>query len=144
MPLALCGFFKPRPRMAIIRMSKVFCKLYTNVYNLAEFQLLEDVVESMSLLEMEFPPSFFDIMTHLLYHLVRELDICSPVANKWMYHVERYMKTLKKYVHKMVRPKASMAKGYLKNECIGFITDTYKDLMLSIGKCGMQRRNMVM
>jgi hypothetical protein len=31
------------------------------------------------LLEMEFSPSFFDIMTHLLYHLIQELDLSGPV-----------------------------------------------------------------
>jgi hypothetical protein len=39
-----------------------------------------------------------------------------------MYHVERYMKTLKLYVHNMARPKASMAKGYIRDECLGFVT----------------------
>jgi hypothetical protein len=80
------------------------------------------VAESMALLEMEFLPSFFDIMTHLPYHLVEELDLCRPVAAQWMYPVERYMKTLKNYVRNMARPEASMAEGYLKDECIGFIT----------------------
>ena len=30
-------------------------------------------------LEMYFPPSFFDIMVHLIVHLVRETRICGPV-----------------------------------------------------------------
>jgi hypothetical protein len=70
----------------------------------------------MALLEMEFPPSFFGIMTHLSYHLVQELDICGPVTTRWMYPVERYMKTLKTYVR-------NMAEGYLKEDCIGFVTE---------------------
>jgi hypothetical protein len=77
----------------------------------------------MALLEMEFPPSFFDIMTHLPYHIVEELDMCGPVTTRWMYPVERYMKTLKNYVRNMARPKASMAEGYVKDECIGFIIE---------------------
>jgi hypothetical protein len=74
-------------------------------------------------LEMEFPPSFFDIMTHLPYYLVQELDMCGPVATRWMYPVERYMKILKSYVRNTARPKATMAEGYVKEECIGFITE---------------------
>jgi hypothetical protein len=85
--------------------------------------LQADVAESMALLEMEFPLSFFDIMTHLSYHLVQELDLCGPVSTRWMYPVERYMKTLKGYVRNMARPEASMAKGYLKDECLGFVTE---------------------
>jgi hypothetical protein len=85
--------------------------------------LQADVAKSMALLEMEFPPSFFDIMTHLPYHLVQELDLCGPVSTRWMYPVERYMKTLKEYVRNMAQPKASMAEGYLKDECLGFVTE---------------------
>jgi hypothetical protein len=72
---------------------------------------------------MHFPPLFFDIMMHLLYHLVDELDVCGPVATRWMYPIERYMKTLKLYMCNMARPKTSMAKGYIQIECLGFITE---------------------
>jgi hypothetical protein len=51
------------------------------VYNPANFASLEvDVAKSMALLEIEFPPSFFDIMTHLPYHLVKELDLYGTVS----------------------------------------------------------------
>jgi hypothetical protein len=121
--LALQGLMKPGPRMAIMRVCKIFCRICTRVYNPANFQSLQAlVVETMALVEMEFPPSFFDIMTHLPYHLVEELDLCGLVSTRWMYLVERYMKTLKTYVRNMARPETSMAEGYLKDECIGFIT----------------------
>jgi hypothetical protein len=110
--------------MAVMRMCKVFCRICTKVYNPADFQSLEvDLDESMALVEMEFPPSFFNIMMHLSYHIIEELDMCGPVATRWMYLVERYMKTLKNYVRNMARPEASMAEGYIKDECIGFVTE---------------------
>jgi hypothetical protein len=110
--------------MAVMRMCKVFRRICTKVYNPVDFTSLQlDVAESMALLEMEFPPSFFDIMTHLSYHLVHELDICGLVTMRWMYPVESYMKTLKAYVRNMARPKASMVEGYLKDKCIGFVTE---------------------
>jgi hypothetical protein len=94
------------------------------VFDPAEYQSLQaDVAENMALLEMEFLPSFFDIMTHLPYHLVEELDMCGPVSSRWMYPVERYMKMLKTYVRNMARPEALMAEGYLKDKCTGFITE---------------------
>jgi hypothetical protein len=40
-----------------------------------------------------------------------------------MYPIERYMKTLKTYVHNIVRPKGSMAEWYIWDECLGFITE---------------------
>ena len=42
--------------------------------------LQDDVVENLCLLEKYFPPSLFDIMIHLIVHLVRELRYCGPVA----------------------------------------------------------------
>ncbi len=60
-------------------------------------------------------------MTHLLYHLVDEVDLCGPISIKWMYLVERYMKTLKIYVCNMAKPKGSMAQRYIRYECLGFI-----------------------
>jgi hypothetical protein len=110
--------------MAVMHMCKVFRRICTKVYDPEEFQSLQtDLAESMALLEMEFPPSFFNIMTHLSYHIVEELDMCGPVTTRWMYPVERYMKTLKNYVCNMARPEASMAKGYIKEECIGLVTE---------------------
>jgi hypothetical protein len=71
MPLALRGLLTPGVQMAVMHMCKIFRCICTKVYNPAEFESLQvDVAESMALLEMEFPPSFFDIMTHLPYNLV--------------------------------------------------------------------------
>jgi hypothetical protein len=124
LPLDLKGLLQPGPRMAVMRMSKVYRRICTKVYDPAEFESLEaDVAESMALLEMEFPSSFFDIMTHLPYHLVQELDLCDPVSTRWMYPIERYMKTLKGYVRNMARLEASMAEGFLKDECLGFVIE---------------------
>jgi hypothetical protein len=124
MPLALCGLLKPGARMAIMWMCKIFCCICIKVYNPAKFEFLQvDVAKTMALSEMEFPPSFFNIMTHLPYHLVQELDLCGPVSTRWMYPIERYMKTLKGYVQNMAWPEASMAEGYVKDECIEFVTE---------------------
>jgi hypothetical protein len=35
----------------------------------------------LCMLEKEFPPSFFDIMIHLVLHVVDELDVCGPFHN---------------------------------------------------------------
>ena len=127
LPLALHGLMKPWPRMPVMRMCKVFRRLCTKVYNPASFASLEaDVAKSMALQEIEFPPSFFDIMTHMPYHLAKELDLCGPVSVRWMYPVEQYMKVLKNHVRNFTRSEACMAEGYLKDECIGFVTKHLK------------------
>jgi hypothetical protein len=86
LPLVLRNVLAPGPRLAMMQMCKLFKRLCTKVYNPADFSSLEaDAAESMALLKMEFPLSFFDIMTHISYHLVHELDICGPVTMRWMY-----------------------------------------------------------
>ncbi len=65
-------------------------------------------------------PSFFDVMTHLLVHLVEKLELCGLVHTWWMYHVEWYLKTLKGYVGNITKPKSNMAKRYALKEALGF------------------------
>jgi hypothetical protein len=107
----------------VMRVSKLFKRICNKVWNLSEiYSLWIDVAIILTLVEMHFPPSFFDIMMHLLYHLVDKLNLCGLVSTKWMYPMERYMKTLKTYVHNMVMPKVSMVEWYIWDECLGFIT----------------------
>jgi len=109
--------------MVVMRIPKVLRNIRNKVWNPFEIDSFrDDVVVSLTLVEMHFPPSFFDIMTHLLY-LMDELDLCGPVSIRWMYLVEIYMKTLKTYVCDMVKPKGSMVEGYIKDECLSFIIE---------------------
>jgi hypothetical protein len=75
-----------------------------------------------------FPPSFFDIMRHLLVHLVKEINILGPVFLHNMFPLERFMGVLKKYVHQRGRPEGSIAKGYGTEEVIEFCVDFIPDL----------------
>src|SRR5665811_1967205 len=74
------------------------------------------------------PPSFFNIMTHLLVHLVDEIAILGPVFLHNMFPFERFMGVLKKYVHNRVRPEGSISKGYGTEEIIEFCVDSIPDL----------------
>ena len=74
-------------------------------------------------LEMYFLPSFFDIMIHLIVHLVREIRFCGPVFLRWMYPVERYMKVLKGYTKSQYRPEANIVERYVAEEAIEFCSE---------------------
>jgi len=63
---------------------------------------------------------FFDIMIHLIVHLVREIRLCGPVFLHWMYPIERYMKVLKGYTKNQYRPAASIVERYVVKEAIEF------------------------
>jgi hypothetical protein len=88
---------------------------------------MEDVIIILSMLEWEFPRAFFDVMSHLTLHIVEELNICGPIHTHWMYPIKRAMKVFKGYVCNRSRPKASMAKGYILDETIRFVTEYLQD-----------------
>jgi hypothetical protein len=75
-----------------------------------------------------FPPSFFNFMTHLLVHLVKEINILGSMFLHNMFPFERFMGVLKKYVHQRARPEGSIAKGYGTEEVIEFYVDFIPDL----------------
>ena len=88
---------------------------------------MEDVAETLSILEREFPPSFFDIMVHLTLHLVEELFVCGPMHTRWMYPYERYFKGLKGFVRNLAKPEGSITQGYQVEEALGFVTEYMAD-----------------
>jgi hypothetical protein len=104
-----------------MKVNKVFRKVCSKVIMKSwKSKVVADAVTALCMLEKEFPLGFFNIMTHLLIHLAEELFIYGPVHTWWMYPMERYMKTLKDYVHTKARPEGSMAEGYVMDETLGF------------------------
>jgi len=97
----------------VVKLNQLFRKLCAKtVDHLDKAQMMANLVETMSMMEMEMPPSFFDIMSHLPNHFVEELFICGPVHTRWMYPYDRYFKTLKGYVRNYAKPEGSIAQGY--------------------------------
>ena len=85
--------------------------------------LHDEIVETLCKLEKYFPPSFFDIMKHLMVHLVREAKLCGPVWARWMYPFEMSMNVLKSYVRNHYRPEASMVECYISEEAVEFCSE---------------------
>lgn len=123
LPLCLRNCLQRGPKLALMRLSRVFVKICAKVIDPNGYKALyEEVALTICLLEKEFPPSFFDVMTHLLIHLVEEVDICGPVYGRWMYPMERYMKVLKGYVRNKAKPEGSMGRGYAIEVSLGLCT----------------------
>jgi len=67
-------------RLVITRLCFFFNAICSKVLDLVKFDDLEnEVVIILCQLEMYFPPAFFDIMVHLIIHLVREIKCCGPI-----------------------------------------------------------------
>ena len=123
-PVAIRNLMQPLKRTALIRLGKCFQRICTRVVDKAELGALRlYVVETMCILEVDFPPAFFDVMQHSLIHLVDEVAACGPVGGRWMYPCERYLGTLKLHVRTRARPEASIANGYAADEALGFCTE---------------------
>jgi hypothetical protein len=59
-------------------------------------KLQDDLILMMYNLETISPPSFFDLMPHLLIHIVREMKYLGHVFLHQMYPFRRFMIVLKK------------------------------------------------
>ncbi|KAL5575260.1 hypothetical protein UlMin_016959 [Ulmus minor] len=128
LPTALRGLLPQGPRTAIMRLSVFFNRLCQRKIDSKELmELEEEVVETLCLLERWFPPSFFDIMVHLVTHIGREARLCGPVQFRWMYPFERYMMTLKRYVRNRSRPEGCIAMRYIADECVQFCSGLIKE-----------------
>ena len=127
LPAALRGSLTDGPRLAVIRLGHCFKRICEKRIVISELRELQTyVAETCSLLEIYFPPAFWNIMEHLVLHLPRELYWCGPVHARWMYSVERYLGHLKGLVRNKARPEGSIAQGYMYEEAIGFVTEHFQ------------------
>ena len=105
----------------LMELSRFFNSLCSKELEFSEIEKLSTSIrETLCRLEMIFPPAFFDIMMHLPVHLADEARLGGLVCYRWMYPVERYLRTLKGYVKNKARPEGSIAEGYISEECHTF------------------------
>ncbi|XP_062016168.1 uncharacterized protein LOC133732598 [Rosa rugosa] len=123
LPVAIRHALQPDIAKVLLELSAFFRQLCTKVGTVDHFRDLSNrIAETLCKLEMLMPPSFFDIMVHLLIHLADEAAIAGPVQFRWMYPIERYLHDLKKYVRNRSQPEGSIAEGYIIEECLSFCT----------------------
>ena len=119
--VAIRSILPDKVRVAITRLCFFFNVIFSKFI---DPQQLDDLKNEVSIilcqLKMYFLPSFFDIMIHLIIHLVREIRLCGPFFLRWMYSIEWYMKVLKGYTKNQYRPKASIVERYVVEEAIEF------------------------
>jgi len=88
-PVAICGILPKNVRQVITRLCLFFNAICRKVIDPTRLDELEnEAIIILCQLEMYFPPSFFDIMIHLIVHLVREIRLCGLVFLRWMYPIE--------------------------------------------------------
>lgn len=123
-PVAIRGILPDRIRHTITKLCLFFSMIHSKVIDPEGLDALQgELILTLCQLEMYFPPSFFDVMVHLVSHIVGEIKACGPVFLRYMYPFERYMGILKGYVRNRNRPEGSIIEGYCCEEVIDFCTD---------------------
>jgi len=87
--VAIRDILPNKVRLAITWLCFFFNAIWSKILDPMKLDELKNkAVIILCQLEMYFPPTFFDIMVHLIVHLVREINCCGPVYLRWMYPVE--------------------------------------------------------
>ncbi|KAL0806558.1 hypothetical protein Bca101_099050 [Brassica carinata] len=121
LPFAFKELLARNVNEAIAGISGFFCDLCTRSVTLEGIENLKTNIAVIQCnLEKIFPPSFFDVMEHLVIHLARELELGGPVQYRWMYLYERYMFHLKKMVKNLSRVEGSIIAHMINEETSNF------------------------
>ena len=99
LPVVLRGILPDNVRLTIVKLCAFLNAVSQKIIDPNKLTKLQnDVVQCLVGFELIFPPSFFNIMTHLLLHLVKEIDILGPIFLHNMFLFERFMGVLNKCV----------------------------------------------
>ena len=88
LPLCVRCTMAKEDRTSIIMLSCVFKMVCAKSIDPADIEEMKGKAAiALCMLEKEFSPSFFYIMSCLVVHLVEEVEICGPVHICWMYPI---------------------------------------------------------
>jgi hypothetical protein len=96
-------------------------------------RLQDEIITIINELEMYFPAAFFDIMVHLLVHIVDDIEDLGPVFLHNMMALERMNGIIKAYVRNRAHPDGSIIQGFLIEECISFCKNYLNEENTQVG-----------
>jgi hypothetical protein len=86
------------------------------------------MIETMWMLEMCFPPPFFDMQQHLMIHLIDQILTLDSLYLHGIFPYERYLAVLKSYMQNRAHPEGSIMEGYTTEEVVECYADYVKDV----------------
>jgi hypothetical protein len=144
LPLVIRHILSDDVAAPLIELSRFFSSVCSKELDGAEIKKLDESIgQTLSRLEMIFPPAFFDIMIHLPVHIAWEARVGGPVCYRWMYPVERYLRTLKNYVRNKACPEGSIAEGYISEECMTFCSRFFEEVSTKSNRPERQENSIV-
>jgi hypothetical protein len=121
LPVAMRGIMDDHVRETLFGLCNFFDVISRKSIGVKQLnRLQEEIVEILCELEIYFPPAFFDIMVHLLVHVVDDIIHLGPTFLHNMMPFERLNGVIKGFVRNRAHPDGSIAKGFLTYECISF------------------------
>ena len=133
LPVAIRGIMEPHVRETLTGLCIFFDVITRKSISVAKLgRLQEEIVVILCELEIYFPPAFFDIMVHLLVHIVDDIIDIGPTFLHNMMSFERINGVIKGYVRNRAHPDGSIVQGFLTEECISFCTN-YLDVEDPVG-----------
>jgi len=116
--------------MVVTQLCYFFNKVTQKVIDRDELESLQEfTVETVSQFETCFPTSFFDIMVHLVVHLVPQIQALGSMYLHEIWTYERFMAILNGYVSTRACREASMIEGYYSEEAIEFGGPFYNNVL---------------
>ena len=120
-PIAIRGIMDEHVRETLFGLCNFFDVISRKSIGVKQLDRLhEEIVLILCELEIYFPPAFFNIMVHLLVHVVDDIIQLGPTFLHNMMPFERLNGVIKGFVRNRSRPNGSIAKGFLIYECISF------------------------
>ena len=133
LPVALRGHLPKNVRVPIVKLCAFLNAISQKVIDPATLPSLQkDVVQCLVSFELVFPPSFFNIMTHLIVHLVEEISILGPVFLHNMFPFERFMGVLKNMFIIVLDQKEACPKGMEQRRSLSFVLTLFLILSRSV------------
>ncbi|XP_028082248.1 uncharacterized protein LOC114283584 [Camellia sinensis] len=121
LPVGMRGSLNNEIGTTLFELGNFFQQLCSKTLKVTDLQKLKDqIILVLYKLEKTFPPAFFDVMVHLVVHLLREAILGGPVQYRWMYPIERLLGMIKGFVANKVHPEGSIAEAYISKECTTF------------------------
>ncbi|KAI5059512.1 hypothetical protein GOP47_0025831 [Adiantum capillus-veneris] len=110
LPITISGYGDTKVKAAIFKVGEIVRFVSSKEINVEAIPVAHQlVVEAVCVIEDAFPHTILVSQIHLLLHLVEEITICGVVHSRWMFFLERFLKTLKDFVRLRSQPEASMA-----------------------------------
>src|SRR3954465_5361835 len=124
LPVAIRGIMDEHVRKTLFGLCNFFDVISQKSICATQLKRLqEEIVLILCELEIYFPPSFFDIMVHLLIHVAEDIVQLGSAFLRSVVSFERKNGHIKKVVRNRFYPDASIAEFFLTEECISFCTN---------------------